>query len=155
MEEGGGEDGDECCTFDVPEFVCQGVSVLVMGSSSSFSSYDEAPLLGWTGNVLTYAWSASLDSVQNRLGRSWGLTPFSFLAANIEQGSSTLALVSRADRLCSCGVLPLCLSPLQSYGLGIDIVILDPAGTETLLRRIYAERKYSHIHALNISTCRN
>ena len=31
----------------------------------------------------------------------------------------------------------------------------DPAGTETLLRRIYAGQKYPHIYMLSISTCKN
>jgi len=55
VEEGEGEDGDGCCTLDVQEFVCQGVSVLVMGSSINFSSCDEAQLSGWTGYVLASA----------------------------------------------------------------------------------------------------
>jgi len=41
VEEGEGKDGDGCCTLDV-QFVCQGVSVLVIGSSINFSSCDEA-----------------------------------------------------------------------------------------------------------------
>jgi len=32
VEEGGGEDGDGYCALDVREFVCQGVSALVMSS---------------------------------------------------------------------------------------------------------------------------
>ena len=87
VEEGEGENGDGCCTLDFQECVCQGVLVLVMGLSSSFCSCDEAQLSGWTKNVLPSAWSARLDSGQNILGRSWGLTPFSFLAANTKQGA--------------------------------------------------------------------
>jgi len=41
-EKGERGDGDGCCTLDVQESICQGVSVLMMGSSSSFDSCDEA-----------------------------------------------------------------------------------------------------------------
>ena len=61
MEKGEGEDGDGCCAPDVQEFVCQGVSVLVMGSSSNFGSRGDARLPGKTGNVLASAWSEHLD----------------------------------------------------------------------------------------------
>jgi len=62
VEKGEGEDGDGCCAPDVQEFVCQGVSVLVMGSSSNFGSHDEARLSGRTENVLTSTWFAYLNS---------------------------------------------------------------------------------------------
>ena len=51
VEEGEGEDGDGCCTPNVPESTFQKVSVLVVGSSSNFGSCDEAQLSGRTGNV--------------------------------------------------------------------------------------------------------
>ena len=38
VEKGEGDDGDGYCTLDVQEFICQGVSVLVMGLSSRFDS---------------------------------------------------------------------------------------------------------------------
>ena len=47
VEEGEGEDGDGYCALDVQELVCQGVLILLMGSSKSFSFYDEAQL--WDG----------------------------------------------------------------------------------------------------------
>jgi len=68
----------------VHKSVCQGVLVLMMGLSGSFSSRDEAQLSGRIGNILAFAWSTHLASGQNRPGISWGLTPFSFLTANIE-----------------------------------------------------------------------
>ena len=68
VEEREEEDGIGSCAPDVRESVCQGVSVLVMGSSSSFDSRDEARLSGRTTNVLTSAWSGHLDSGQNRPG---------------------------------------------------------------------------------------
>ena len=70
MEEGEGEDGDGCCTLDVQEYVCQGVSVLMLGSSRSSSSGDETQLWGWIGNDLFSAWSARLASGWSKLGRS-------------------------------------------------------------------------------------
>ena len=82
-----GEDGDGCCTLDVQEFICQGVFVLVIGSSSIFGSYDKAQLWGWIRNDLSSAWSVCLAFGWNRLGSGWGLTPLSFLVANIEQGA--------------------------------------------------------------------
>ena len=48
MEEGEGEDDNDCCAPDVQESVCQGVSVLVMGSSSSFGFRGEALVPGRT-----------------------------------------------------------------------------------------------------------
>jgi len=63
------------------------VSVHVMGSTSSFGSCDQAEQSGWTGNALFFAWFVRLASGRIRLGRSWGLTPCSFLAVNIEQGA--------------------------------------------------------------------
>ena len=47
VEEGEGEDGDDCCTLDVEESFCQRVLVLMMGSSSKFGSCDKAQLSGW------------------------------------------------------------------------------------------------------------
>ena len=54
----------------------KGVLVLMIGSSSSLSSYDEAQLWGWTGNDISFAWSALLASNRSRMDRSLGLTPF-------------------------------------------------------------------------------
>ena len=51
MEEGEGKDGDGCCTLDVQESICQGVSVLMIGSSSGLGSCDEAQLWGWTEKI--------------------------------------------------------------------------------------------------------
>ena len=87
VEEGEGKDGNGCYAPDIHESVCQGVSVLVMDSSSSLGSRDEARLSGRKRNVLTSAWSAFLDSGQNRPGGGWDLNPLSFLIANIEQGA--------------------------------------------------------------------
>ena len=87
LEEEEGEDSDGCCVLNVQKSVCQGVSVLVMGSSSGLDSCDDAHLSGWTWNVLSSAWSARLTSGRNRLGKNWGLTPCSFLAVNIELGA--------------------------------------------------------------------
>ena len=53
VKEGMVEDGNDCCAPDVQESIRQGVSVLVMGSSSSFGSRGEARLPGRIGNVLT------------------------------------------------------------------------------------------------------
>ena len=86
MEEGEGEGGDICCTPDVQESICQGISALVMGLTRGFSSYDEAQLLGWIWNDLFSTWSSSLLAFdRNRLERSLGLTSFSFLAASMKQ----------------------------------------------------------------------
>ena len=68
MEEEKGKDGDGCGTPDVQESICEGVSVLMMGSSSSFGSRDEVMLSGMMGNVLASAWSKHMDSGQNRPG---------------------------------------------------------------------------------------
>jgi len=70
VEEGEEEDGDSYSTLDVQESVCQGVSVLVMGSSNRFGSCDEAQMSGWTRNNLSSTWSARLASGQSRMGRS-------------------------------------------------------------------------------------
>ena len=80
VEEGEGEDGDGCCAPGAHESVCRGVLILTMGPSRSFGSRDEAWLLERTGNFLTSAWSAHLDSDQNRPGRSGGSMSISFLA---------------------------------------------------------------------------
>ena len=76
LEEREGKGGDICCDPDVREFVCQGVSVLAMGSSGGFSSYDLAQLWRWIGNDLSSAWSEHLVFGQSRLRRSLGLIPF-------------------------------------------------------------------------------
>ena len=78
--------GDICCTPDLWESVCQGVSVLVMGPSRGFSSCDEARLWGWTGNDLFFVWSARLAFGRSRLGRNLGLTPFFFLQRACSKG---------------------------------------------------------------------
>ena len=78
-----------CCTLDVQESVCQGVLVLVIGSSSSFilvtrSNYRDGQGMSYLFPGLR-VWP--LASGRNILGRSWGLTSCSFLVANIEQGA--------------------------------------------------------------------
>ena len=95
-----------------------------MGSSNGLNSCDEAQLWGWIRNDLSSAWSALLASGQSRLSKVW-VQPLSFLVANIEHlayGHSMLTLVAEADHLCSYGVLPPRLSPLQSYSLSIGIL---------------------------------
>jgi len=81
------EDGNGCCAPNAQESVCQGVSVLMMGSSSSFDSHGQARLSGKIENILPSIWSARLDSCQNRPGGGWDLTPLSFFAMKIEQGA--------------------------------------------------------------------
>ena len=79
MEEREGEDGDYCCTLDVLESICQGVSVLAMGSSSRFHFCDKTQLSGWTGNALASTSSMRLASGRNRLGRVEARPPVLFL----------------------------------------------------------------------------
>ena len=69
MEEGEVEDGDGYRAPNAQESVCQGVSTFMMGSSRSFGSLNEAQLLRGIGNAPAFAWSTSLDSDLNRLGR--------------------------------------------------------------------------------------
>jgi len=62
VEEGEGEDSDGCYASDVQESIYQGVSIFVMGSSSSFDFRDDARLSGRIENVLPSVWSAHLNS---------------------------------------------------------------------------------------------
>ena len=46
VEEEEGEDIDGCCAPDVQEFICQEMSVFLMGSSRKVSLHDEARCQG-------------------------------------------------------------------------------------------------------------
>jgi len=75
MEEGEGEDGDDCFAPDVQEFECRGTSVFVMGSSRKVSLCDEVRLSGRISRVLAPACYVRLVFVQIGSGWSWGSAP--------------------------------------------------------------------------------
>ena len=105
--ENGEENREQCCTPDFQEFVCRGVSILVMGSSYSIGSCDEAQLLGRTTNELASNWSARLVFDRIKTSSYWGLCVL-VLAANIKQGAYghlMAVLVPEVRGQCSCRML--------------------------------------------------